>query len=118
MRETFTFHSAGQLIFGRNAVRQLGDVTGRLRAKRALIVTDKILARVGILDRVREPLGSLSVEVFDGGEPEPSLGMVLSCIEAAKAFQPDTVIGLGGGSNMDAAKLVAIAQAHGGDWPP
>jgi len=114
MRETFTFHSAGQLIFGRNAVRQLGDVAGRLRAKRALIVTDKILANAGILQRVREPLG-LTVEVFDGGEPEPSLGMVQRCIEAAKAFRPDTVIGLGGGSNMDAAKLVAIALAHGGD---
>jgi alcohol dehydrogenase class IV len=53
--------------------------------------------------------------VFDGGEPEPSLGMVLKCIDAAKAFRPDTIIGLGGGSNMDAAKLAAVVLGHGGD---
>ena len=39
----------------------------------------------------------------------------MGCVEAGKAFRPDTIIGLGGGSNMDAAKLAAIALAHGGD---
>jgi alcohol dehydrogenase class IV len=115
MRETFTFHSAGQLLFGRNAVRDLGHIVGRLRGKRVLIITDKILDRAGIVAKVRDPLAGLTVEVFDGGEPEPSIGMVLRCIEMAKAFRPDLVLGLGGGSNMDAAKLVAIALAHGGD---
>ena len=114
MRETFTFYSAGQLLFGRNAVRQIGDVVGRLRAKRVFIVTDKILAGVGILDKVREPLAGMTVEVFDGGEPEPTLGMVMRCIESAKVFRPDLVLGLGGGSYIDAAKLVAIVLAHGG----
>ncbi len=115
MRETFTFYSAGQLLFGRNAVRQLGDIAGRLRSKRALIVSDKILVKAGIVDKVRESLPGLTLDVFDGGEPEPSIGMVLRCIEAAKAVRPDTVIGVGGGSNMDAAKLVAVALTHGGD---
>jgi alcohol dehydrogenase class IV len=115
MRETFTFHSAGQLLFGRNAVRQLGEIVGRLRGRRVFVVTDKVLARVGILDKIREALGSIAVEVFDGGEPEPSIGMVLRGIVAAKAFRPDVVLGLGGGSNMDAAKLAAIALTHGGD---
>jgi alcohol dehydrogenase class IV len=115
MRETFTFHSAGQLLFGRHAVRQLGDIVRHLRGQRVLIVTDQVLARVGILANVQEALAGLTVEVFDGGEPEPSIGMVLRCIHAAKAFRPDTVVGLGGGSNMDAAKLVAVALAHGGD---
>ncbi len=45
MRETWTFHSAGQLVFGRNAVLQLGEVAKRLRLKRILIVTDKVLER-------------------------------------------------------------------------
>src|SRR5579862_2644535 len=115
MRETFTFYSAGQLVFGRHAVRQLGDVASRLRARRAFVVTDRILAGVGIVATVREALPGLTVDVFDGGEPEPTLGMIHRCIEAARAFRPDTIIGLGGGSNMDAAKLVAIALAHGGD---
>ena len=70
MRTTWTFHSAGQLVFGRYAVRQLGDLTGRLGAKRLLIVTDPTLVKVGILDQVRTPLieSGLTVEVFDGAE--------------------------------------------------
>jgi alcohol dehydrogenase class IV len=114
MRTTFTFRSAGHLVFGRNAVRELGPILDRLGSKRVFVVTDKILARVGIVDQVKEAAGR-AVEVFDGGEPEPSLGMVLTGIAAAKAFRPDTIIGLGGGSNMDAAKLAAVVLGHGGD---
>src|SRR4051812_17637292 len=114
MRTTFTFRSAGNLLFGRHAVRELGGVLDRIGSKRVFVVTDKVLARVGIVDQVKEAAGR-PVEVFDGGEPEPSLGMVQSCIAAAKAFRPDTIVGLGGGSNMDAAKLAAVVIGHGGN---
>lgn len=114
MRTTFTFRSTGHLVFGRNAVRELGPILDRLGSKRVFVVTDKVLAKVGIVDQVKEAAGR-AVEVFDGGEPEPSLGMVLTCIAAAKAFRPDTIVGLGGGSNMDAAKLAAVVLGHGGD---
>src|SRR5262245_40011882 len=114
MRTTFTFRSAGNLVFGRNAVRELGGVLDRLGSKRVFVVTDKTLARVGIVDQVKEAAGR-PVEIFDGGEPEPSLGMVRNGIAAAKAFGPDTIIGLGGGSNMDAAKLAAVVLGHDGD---
>jgi alcohol dehydrogenase class IV len=113
MRTTFAFRSAGNLIFGRHAVRELSGVLDRAGAKRVFVVADKILAGVGIVDQVRRAAGR-PVEVFDGGEAEPSLGMVLKCIDAAKTFRPDTIIGLGGGSNMDAAKLAAIVLGHGG----
>lgn len=113
MRTTFAFRSAGNLIFGRHAVRELGSVLDRAGSKRVFVVADKTLAKVGIVDQVKEAAGR-PVEVFDGGEPEPSLGMVLKCIDAATTFRPDTIIGLGGGSNMDAAKLAAIVLGHGG----
>jgi alcohol dehydrogenase len=114
MRTTFTFRSAGHLVFGRNAVRDLGPILDRLGSKRVFVVTDKVLAGVGIVDQVRAAAGR-AVEVFDGGEPEPTLGMVQTCIAAARACRPDTIIGLGGGSNMDAAKLAAVVLGHGGD---
>ncbi len=116
MRETWTFHSAGQLLFGRNAIRQLGEVAGRLGAKRALIVTDPILTKAGLADRAREPLaaGGLAVEIFSGGEPEPSMRAALECIALARKFQPDVLVGLGGGSNMDLAKITAVILVHGG----
>jgi alcohol dehydrogenase class IV len=115
-RETWTFHSAGQLLFGRNAVRQLGDVAARLGASRVLVVTDPALEKAGLVERVRAPLAeaALAVGVFNGGEPEPSLTAAEACLAAARGFQPDALVGLGGGSNMDLAKITATVLSHGG----
>ncbi len=114
---TWSFHSAVSLLFGRDAVNQLGDVAGRLRAKRVFIITDSILVQAGLLERVTQPLAAshLTVAHFDGCQPEPPLTVVRAALAAARAFKPDVLIGLGGGSNMDTAKLVAIVLAHGGD---
>jgi alcohol dehydrogenase class IV len=116
MRETWTFHTAGQLLFGRNAARQLGEVAGRLGAKRILVVTDPILLKAGLVNCVELPLtkDGMLVEVFSGGEPEPSLRAAEACIAAARQFRPDALLGLGGGSNMDLAKIAAVVLAHGG----
>jgi alcohol dehydrogenase class IV len=116
MRTTWTFHSAGSILFGRHAVQQLGEVVTRLGGKRALVVTDPILQKAGTLDRVLEPLRSsgIAAEAFTGGEPEPSMRAAEACLEQAKAFRPDVLVGLGGGSNMDLAKLSATMLTHAG----
>ncbi|HET6572316.1 MAG TPA: iron-containing alcohol dehydrogenase [Fimbriiglobus sp.] len=117
MPTTWTFHSAGSLLFGRDAVTQLGDVAARLTAKRVLVVTDPNLMAAGIADRATKPLAEAGVtaEVFAGCVPEPPLEVVHAAIAAARAFRPDVLLGLGGGSNMDTAKLTALVLAHGGD---
>jgi alcohol dehydrogenase class IV len=116
MRTTWTFHLAGQLLFGRDAVRQLGEVAARLGARRVLIVTDPVLTRAGIPERVREPLAAAGVtlETFPEGEPEPSMKAAEACIKLARSFGPDALLGLGGGSNMDLAKITAALLVHGG----
>lgn len=116
MRETWTFHSAGQLLFGRNAVAQLGELTRRLGVKRVLIVTDSIMVKTGLADRVKSPIeeSGIRVKVFDGGEPEPSIRAAEASIDAADHFQAEAIVGLGGGSNMDLAKITAIIMAHAG----
>jgi alcohol dehydrogenase class IV len=115
-RETWTFHSAGQLCFGRGAVLQLGEIVGRIGARRVLLVTDPVLEKAGLPDRVRRPLeqNRIDVAVFAGGEPEPSLRAAEECVAAARAARPDALVGLGGGSNMDVAKVAATVLAHGG----
>jgi alcohol dehydrogenase class IV len=116
MRTTFTFNSAGQLIFGRDAVLQLGDVVRRLSASRVFVVTDAMLVKAGLVDRVRAALTAATVEVavFEGGVPEPPLSLAETCVAVARQFHADAVLGLGGGSNMDLAKITATVLTHGG----
>ena len=115
MRTTWTFHTAGQLLFGRDAVKQLGDVARRLAVSRVFVVTDSILAKAGVVDRVRGPLADfkVAIEVFEGGLPEPAIAAE-TCVAEAKKFQAQVVLGLGGGSNMDLAKIVAAILTLGG----
>src|SRR5262245_31243483 len=117
MRTAWNFHSAGQLVFGRGAVRQIGSLISRRRLSRVFLVADPHLIAAGLADRVREPLAGrgITCEIFSGGEPEPAIGTALAAAEAARRFGPDCVLGLGGGSNMDLAKIVAILLAHGGE---
>jgi alcohol dehydrogenase class IV len=115
---TWSFSSAGALFFGRGAVGiHLRDACERLRARRAFVVTDATLVKAGLLARTTEPLAAAGVTVahFDRITPEPGVELVRACAAAARDFDPDVVIGLGGGSNMDTAKLVALLLAHGGD---
>jgi alcohol dehydrogenase class IV len=116
MRQTWTFHSAGQLLFGRGATAQMGDLAARMRLRRVLVVTDKSLIAAGLLKSVQEPLtaAGIETEVFDGGEPEPTLDLAERCIAQGRAFKPDGLLGLGGGSNMDLAKIAALVLTHGG----
>jgi alcohol dehydrogenase class IV len=116
MRTTWTFHSAGQLIFGRYATQQLGDVAARLNARRILLVTDPVLVKAGLVESVHVPLSEAGVvvEVFSGGEPEPSTRAADAAIALGREFRPDAVVGLGGGSNMDLAKITAAVLANGG----
>jgi len=113
----WSFHSAGSLIFGNHAIEQIGDAAMRLRAKRVFIITDTTLEKVGVAEQTRAPLmkAGCTVEIFTGCLPEPPADVIRAATAAAKAFQPDLLVGLGGGSNMDTAKLVAVVLAHGGD---
>lgn len=116
MRTVWTFHSATQLVFGGDAIQQLGDLVARLECKKALVVTDPVLVKAGIWEQARKPLAAAGIEtlLFDQGAPEPALEVAEACIDFARAGRPDVVVGLGGGSNLDLAKIVAVALTHGG----
>jgi len=116
MRTSWSFHSAGQLVLGRGAVRDLGRLVARRKLEKAFLVTDQRLVAAGLVDQVVMPLkeSGIAVEVFDGGEPEPAVDTAQKAIDQARAYEPDCVVGLGGGSNMDLAKVAAAVLAHGG----
>lgn len=116
MRTSWSFHSAGQLVFGRGALADLGRWAARRKWQRAFIVTDQRLAAAGLVERVVAPLkeAGIQVEMFDGGEPEPAVVTAQQAIDHAREYRPDCIVGLGGGSNMDLAKVAAAVLAHGG----
>ena len=117
-RDFWNFYSAGRIVFGSGVVRRLAQFLLPLKPNRVLIVTDPILAKVGVLAQVEAPLRSagLEVAVFDGGEPEPSFAAADRAIELALKNRPDVILGLGGGSNLDLAKIVATVVTHGGSY--
>ncbi len=116
MRTTWTFHSATELLFGVDAVAMLGDRLREMSLRRLFVVTDKVLVSAGVWDTVRRPLleAGVTIELFDRCVPEPSLDVAEEAISQARSFGPDSVLGLGGGSNMDLAKIVATVVTHGG----
>ena len=117
-RTIWNFSSAGRLVFGCGAVRELAAIADRLSTRRLLILTDSNLVDAGIAQRVAQPLKSAGVDVilFDEGEPEPSFECADRAIAAARECKPDAILGLGGGSNMDLAKITAAVFTHGGTY--
>ncbi len=88
----------------REALRDL-DEDGR---KRAFIVTDRFLYNSGMLNEMIEMLEQkeFRIEIFSDVEPDPTLGAARKGLERINAFKPDTIIAIGGGSPMDAAKIM------------
>lgn len=100
------FFRCPEFCFGEDALSQLASLQG----ERAFIVTDKNIQQLGFVALVQTQLNAAGIasEVFTDVEPDPSLQTVKRGAEAMAAYQPDWVIGLGGGSCMDAAKAMWI----------
>ncbi|MCR5430994.1 MAG: bifunctional acetaldehyde-CoA/alcohol dehydrogenase [Lachnospiraceae bacterium] len=92
----------------------LNEIGIRMKKKKAFIVTDNFLYRNGftrvITDKLSE-LGLKTTEFFDI-EPDPTLDCAKRGAEAMKVFEPDVIIALGGGSAMDAAKIMWVLYEH------
>ena len=95
-----------QVVFGEDAL----DHLAYLKGKRALVVTDKVMVRLGFVDMVLAKLAGagLACDVFDEVEPEPSLQTVQRGAALMLEKEPDWIVGLGGGSALDAAKAMWI----------
>lgn len=89
----------------------LQDLKGK---KRAFIVTDKPLFDMGLLKEVTDVLEEIEVDhqVFYDVEPDPKLATINKGVEQLTSFQPDVIISFGGGSPMDAAKIMWLMYEH------
>ena len=100
------YFDAPEIIYGEGALDELARVAGA----RAFIVTDPVLDSLGFTEKIAEKLREAGMEVaaFNDVEPEPSLQTVQLGAEQMQAFEPDVIVGLGGGSSMDAAKAMWV----------
>jgi acetaldehyde dehydrogenase/alcohol dehydrogenase len=107
------FKVPAKTYFEPNAIRYLTDMAD---VERVTIVTDATMTTLGFVDRVLDVLNRrgnhVSVQIIDQVEPEPSVKTVQAGAAQMRHFRPDTIIALGGGSPMDAAKVMWLLYEH------
>ena len=106
----FTFNTSRSVRFGASLILQLGEMTRSEIGCRVLLVTDTGMLATGLVDQVQVILANAGVDVtvFSDVVADPPEAVVLAATEAAKVADVDAVIGFGGGSSLDVAKLVAV----------
>ncbi len=107
------FRVPERVYFAHGAVQYLEKMQG---VNRVVIVTDPGIVKLGFVDKVVYHLNKranrVNIEVFSEVEPDPSLETVQRGVELMKQFHPDTIIALGGGSAIDAAKGMWLFYEH------
>jgi alcohol dehydrogenase class IV len=106
----FDFETVPRIICEDGAAARLGEVAAARGIRRALIVTDRGLVATGVLEPALEGLRGCGVElaVWTGVLADPPEASIAEAVRAARDAGADGVIGVGGGSSMDTAKLVAL----------
>lgn len=116
MEKTYSIFLPNNLVFGVGAVEKVGEKAKELGKSKALVITDKGIVGAGLLERVLTPLeqAGLKAHIFDQIEPNPRDHTVSKAFEFGKKKEVDLIIGLGGGSPVDAAKAVGVLMTNPG----
>jgi alcohol dehydrogenase class IV len=111
----FIFNTTPSIVFGSGSLLRVGEIAAGRLGKRVLVVTDAGLVRAGLVAPALNALANAGVAaaVFDEVVADPPEQVVLDAVQAARTHEADCVIGLGGGSSLDVAKLVALLAAGG-----
>ncbi len=106
-----------RMVFGIEAVTKVGEEAKRLKTKNILVVTDENIEKAGLLDKVKAPLDAekLKYYVYKIPTAEPTMSSAKAITDHVRKNKYDLVIGVGGGSCMDSAKLAAIMATNKGD---
>jgi alcohol dehydrogenase class IV len=117
MTEKITlFRTTRRILFGLGAVEKTGTEAQLLKAKKVLIITDPGVVQAGLLEGVEKSLRSVGLPfaIFDGVESDPRIEVVEKSVEKAKKEEIDLIIGFGGGSSLDIAKVTSIMITNTG----
>jgi alcohol dehydrogenase class IV len=111
----FTFNTAQSIVFGPGSIARMGDIAANRLGRRVMLITDAGLVKAGLVAPVLDTLrdAGIAAEVYDNVVADPPEAVVHQAVERARAFAAEGVIGLGGGSSLDVAKLVALLLKSG-----
>ncbi|PDZ39594.1 alcohol dehydrogenase [Bacillus cereus] len=116
MQEVSEFRMPKSVLYGRNSLEKLGEQSKKL-GKRAFIVTDTIMEKLGYVEKCMQQLNKkgIIVSTYNKVDAEPTNIHVLEALSLSKEEKCDFIIGIGGGSCIDAAKAVAVLYTNGGE---
>ncbi len=111
------FRTTKRIVAGAGALSKVPEELQQIGAKRVLIVTDKGLVASGIVGKLEEILGAASVPyvLFDEVKADPNYEIIYDTARVAKENEIDTIVGIGGGSSLDIAKVTAVSVTSSGD---
>ncbi|MCQ2204296.1 MAG: iron-containing alcohol dehydrogenase [Bacteroidales bacterium] len=115
----FTFYSPTEFVFGRGTEQQVGDMCLKYGAQRIMIVYGGgSIIKSGLLDKVSASLDAAGLPIIElkGVQPNPIDTKVYEGITLAKAFKPNLILAIGGGSVIDTAKAIAVGYYYEGDF--
>jgi len=113
----FVFNTTKSVVFENGAAVRLAELAGGLLGRNCLLITDPGLRALGLCDPAIAALQAAghTVTIFDAVEADPSRETLMQAVEAGRAAGTTGVIGFGGGSSQDVAKLVALLLGSGED---
>ncbi|MEE8110314.1 MAG: iron-containing alcohol dehydrogenase [bacterium] len=116
MADTTRFQTPGAILAGPGSSARIGGEIRKLGVQRPLVITDPGIVQAGIFDRVASGLkeAGLSVSSFQEVSPDPTDAVVDAAAAAYRESGADGIVGLGGGSSLDAAKAAAVVAVNGG----
>ncbi|GAB5405467.1 MAG: iron-containing alcohol dehydrogenase [Aureliella sp.] len=116
MNSIWKFATAANVHFGRGSRNRLAAELNVLGGKRPMVITDNVLTNLPLVAEAIDSLriAGMDVQVFTDGEPEPAVEVACSASAMAVEHKADVVIGIGGGSNLDVAKVTAVVLRYGG----
>lgn len=118
--EYFEFSLPTKAIYGIGILKNIDNAVGGFGKRRAMLVTDKVLADTGPVDKVREGFAGTLIDIvstFDDIPPNSTIASVEKCAAKGKRAKCDLIIAVGGGSVIDTAKVANLLMVKGGKWP-
>ena len=109
------FKIAGRIKFGLGAVEELKSDLKGFPGNKVILITDEGIKKAGILDYITDIIKDFDISIFDQVSSDPEIKDVEDALAYTKKNNGNIIIGLGGGSPIDVAKVVSIVAKYGGD---